>query len=308
MILGCVRGMAAGIAMAWLALHAAAWAADPPFAATPAKYRGLWFQGNSCASPRGFKLISRDLLYSGTLEPNGRGQFVIWTYRTYEIYDRPEQRIGVHVHDKISIAERVSDRMFQIQTDLSDTTADFFRCDSPAVRDPETKHYVEVLRRVASVLADYDKLEAVCRPLDRLAHGCAEEIVHMADINGDGKISPAELTSFMRRAVSVGMMLGGPAQQGGREIPVGVDELADLDTEAAMFAPFIARTAFANLDFNNDGFLSVEEIATGLQREDFAAALLNGNRVFGAGTTRAAEAYAAFDGLTRLFGVGKPGL
>lgn len=72
-----------------------------------------------------------------------------------------------------------------------------------------------------------------------------------------------------------------------------------------MFAPFVARTAFANLDFNNDGFLSVDEIAIGLQREDLASALLNGNRLFGAGTTRAAEAYAALDGLSRLFGVKK---
>ncbi len=134
------------------------------------------------------------------------------------------------------------------------------RCDQPEIAGkpwPLASHYLSDL---TTILGAASAIQHAC---GSGPHTCAGAIVAALDLNHDGKVSPAELVSFLRRAAKVGM-LAGKSVPGTAMVRAEftLDQVAAAELGAATIGPIFAPIVMANVDYNNDGFIEEDELET----------------------------------------------
>ncbi len=116
-------------------------------------------------------------------------------------------------------------------------------------------------------LAAFAALGDISRQCEQdTGHGCILAAFSFVDVNGDGKLSPAELSRLFRIAgFFIGYGMGERAL-----LPVG--ELIVPIAIAGTIAPMLSQGLLANFDYDNDGMLSIDEL---LQDRGDAATLMS---------------------------------
>lgn len=138
------------------------------------------------------------------------------------------------------------------------------RCDHPKIAGKPWQLASRYLADLTAILGAASVIQQAC---NSGPHACAGAIIAALDLNRDGKISPAELVSFARRASKIGFLVG-------RKVPgtfmlhaeFTLDQVTAAELGAATIGPIFAPIVMANVDYNGDGFIEADELETLLRQ------------------------------------------
>merc|ERR1712028_321247 len=99
--------------------------------------------------------------------------------------------------------------------------------------------------------------EANEEPQWRIYNTMQEELMQLIDLNGDGKVSLAEIQAFFKKEFYSETQLEQTQDEDGNSIALPEEELGEL----AEMAESDAKEFLDELDTNKDGFLSLKELA-----------------------------------------------
>lgn len=138
------------------------------------------------------------------------------------------------------------------------------RCDQPEIGG---KPWLLQSRYLSGLTAILGAASAVQHACSSGTHACAGAIIAALDLNHDGKISPAELVSFLRRASKVGLLIG-KAVPGTSMLQAEftLDQVAAAALGAAVIGPISTPIVMSNVDYNADGLIEESELETLLQQ------------------------------------------
>ncbi len=291
----------------WMAVAAFSLAFGQAAAAEfPANFRGLWLAGGSCNAVTGYTLLASDFGVTGLFKPAGDGKFVVYGFDTEVIVDAAPDRMVVHYpFGDAAGGDLVRElKNGKIQAHLAskpDVTTVGFRCDTADTGDARARPLLRLLRRLDGFVRAYSDVAEKCRPKADLKI-CAARIVAMFDLNGDGKISPAELTTFLRHYLPATLLFGDGdkntvLRQGYRGVSIDPDDLGAVEVAAAMFGPFLTNIVFSNFDFDGNGFLTADEVALAVKEEGLPGGAGGAIRLLSQSREQAEEALGALGGM-----------
>jgi hypothetical protein len=137
-----------------------------------------------------------------------------------------------------------------------------FRCDNPKAGGVDMPLHTLFFRFVDALEDSIYRLQTVCRGG---AQGCADGLVDFLDFNGDRRISPAELTRVLRSLAKLAVyndLETSPANEDVMTGTISAEQILGVQVAAATVAPLVSRLIMENLDYDGDGFLSKEELAS----------------------------------------------
>ncbi|MGH7101085.1 MAG: hypothetical protein ACREFJ_01720 [Acetobacteraceae bacterium] len=134
------------------------------------------------------------------------------------------------------------------------------RCDQPEVAGKPWPLASRYLADLTAILGAASAIQHACSSGPR---ACAGAIIAALDLNQDGKVSPAELVSFLRRASKVGF-LAGKTVPGTSMVRATftLDQVGAAELGAASIGPIFVPIVMANVDYNGDGFIEEDELET----------------------------------------------
>ncbi len=300
----------------WLAVALFSLVAGQAAAAEfPPNFRGLWLAGGSCGAVTGYTLFASDFGVTGVLKANGDGKFVVFGFGGDVIVDAASDRMVVHYpFPDAAGSDLVRElRDGKINAHLSskpDTVTTGFRCDTVDTGDARARPLLRVLHRLDRFVRAYSDVADQCRP-DADVKTCAARIVAMFDLNGDGKIAPAEATTFLRHYLPATLLFGGGdkdmiLRQGYRGVTIDPDDLAAVEAATMVFGPFLTNILFSNFDFDGNGFLTVDEVALAVKEEGLPDGAGGAIRLLSQSREQAEEAFGALGGMAGGMLGGKP--
>jgi hypothetical protein len=280
----------------------------------PKEFRGLWFQGKSCDEIRGFSLTASTFTLSGQLHPQAEGKFGLVVFSNDILSETQPNRIVARLMrreaDKQfveipSISEIKDGRKITYWQDRPNGKFQFQHCATVKTADPRGQDFIKFLRRAEFVFNGYSDLSDRCADPASVSNACIGAIVHLLDLNGDGKIAPAELTTFFRRYAGVGLLLGGKdGPNHGKIVTIDPADLESIEAGAAIFGPFLTNIVFANFDYGATGFLTADDIALGLRENNGSSGMTDPGRLLTDAKQQAAQAFTGLSELGQLFGLG----
>jgi len=284
----------------------------------PKEFRGLWFQGKSCDEVRGFDLTSSDFILRGALRSQADGKFTISVVSGDAVTETQPARVVTRLMrasgpDKqltaVPLVSEIKDgRKTTFWQDRPNAKSQFQHCASPKMTDPRVGDFLKFLRRAEFVINAYSDLSDRCADPASVSDACIGAIVHLLDLNGDGKIAPAELTTFFRRYAAVGLLLGGKdGPNHSKIVTVDPSDLESIEAGAAVFGPFLTNIVFANFDYGANGFLTSDDIALGFRENNGSSGMTDPGRLLTDAKQQAAQAFTGLSELGQLFGLGPSG-
>ena len=288
-----------------LALSAQA-QAQPAEKQFPAEFRGLWFSGKSCEEADRFVLFGPSFGLVGALKPQAEGKFALTTFAADIVVEAKPDRLTVtraEGGDKKPLVREIKNgTMATYPQDAPDKKFDSRHCANPGARDPQAQPLLRLLRRVEILARNYADVADACRDPAKL-EPCAAALIKVLDVNGDGKISPAELTTFLRHNAPLTGFMGGAEKEGKgyKSVTVDTEDLSGIEAAMTAFGPFITNVIFSNADFDGNGFLTADELVLVLKEENLGggidtAKLLSDSR------KHAEDAFTAAGGLSQMLG------
>ena len=288
-----------------MAAQAFAQPADKQF---PAEFRGLWFAGKSCDEVDRFVLFGGNFGLVGGLKPAADGKFAMTSFGADIIADAKPGRLAVTRAEgdksKLLVREIKDATMVTYPQDTPDKKFDSRHCDNPTPKDAQGVALLRLVRRVEVLAKNYADVAAACGDPAKL-DPCAAAIVKVLDINGDGKVAPAELTTFLRHNAPLTGFIGGTEKEGRgyKSMTIDTEDLSSIEVGMTAFGPFLTNVIFSNADFDGNGFITPDEIVLLLKQENIGggidtAKLLNDSR------KHAEDAFNAAGGLSQMLGVG----
>ena len=179
------------------------------------------------------------------------------------------------------------------------------RCADPKQGGAVWPLYPYFLSDLTNLLASISAIQDDCRS-ERKA--CAADLMQMLDVNKDGKISPAEIVNFFRRAAKLGPLVG-PTVPGTNVITADftLDQVLGAELGTAVAGPVITNLIMANFDYNNDGLIDGSELNLVLQQLGLPAAPGTIAGLVTSTKQGAARAFMSLEALQQLLGLfGKP--
>ncbi len=149
---------------------------------------------------------------------------------------------------------------------LPETTQSWTRCAEPKRGGQPLAIYEQFFRDADELLTSLTAVRARCMSASA---DCVQAIMELVDVDKNGKIAPAEVARFIRRAAKLSMLFKGtpssddPAM---RFVTLDPDAIIDAQMAAATFGPVLTSLIFANVDYNGDGFISADEIAITMEQ------------------------------------------
>ncbi|MGH7066259.1 MAG: hypothetical protein ACREFO_11295 [Acetobacteraceae bacterium] len=252
-------------------------AADTPVLSVPEAFRGAWYVGQSCDDVASYffrgdgwwvaitgqadpQTISAEASAFAVLQVEPDGPMTVSAYWR-------DPATGEYVPAKFRLTPTGSGVEGSYVSPPAAAKApkiSEIRCDNPEIGG---KPWLLESRYLSGLTAILGAASAVQHACGSGTHACAGAIVAALDLNHDGKISPAELVSFLRRASKVGFLFG-KAVPGTSMLQAEftLDQVAAAALGAAVVGPIVASIVMSNVDYNADGFIEESELETLLQQ------------------------------------------
>lgn len=277
----------------------------------PAPFRGLWFSGKSCAGVEGFLLTERHYELYGSFTPEHGGKFTFGRDNSDIIVSATPERLVTRSNSPTAnppgagAREVVSEvkpgrRVFHWQDQPAKPWA-LFHCDKATTRDPRGGIMLVFLRRLDDLNHVYDALAAPCGKAGTAPAPCAAAIVRVLDINHDGKVSPAEVTTFLRRYAPLTETMTSD-DKSGKPISFDPGDFAAIEGATAIVGPFVSNVVFSNFDYDANGLLSADEIVLALQQENAGGGGIDVQSLLSQSREQVENAMSAVGGLTQMLG------
>jgi hypothetical protein len=250
----------------------------------PGSFRGAWYLG-TCDNAD-FRIFFGDTyIVSGSTTPsNGTDprqtqytQVVVSLTGNFETIG--PNRIVVHQQNPFT--DEIEYITFDINSGIlrqdkdgqPETTQSWTRCAEPKRDGQPLAIYAQFFRDADELLTSLTAVRARCTSASA---DCVQTIIELLDVDRNGKIAPAEVARFIRRAAKLSMLFrGAPSSDDPtvRFVTLDPDAIVAAQMAAARFGPALTSLIFANLDYNGDGLIGADEIATTMeQMPDITAA------------------------------------
>src|SRR5665213_1505135 len=278
----------------------------------PREFRGLWLTGKSCGEVTGFGLFANDFGLTGSLAAGKDDKFTLYIFGKEVVTEAKPDRLVVRLPssgkssgDNFFVREIKDGHLTSYSSSAPDKRTDGFHCASPAARDPHALVVTRMLSRLDTFVRAYSDIADKCSATVEQSPPCLAQIVALIDVNGDGKIAPAEVTTFLRHYAPAMILFGdkdAKVRQGYRTVIVDPDDLAGIEAAAAIFGPFLTNIVFSNFDYDGNGFLSAAEIGIVLKQEGVPGGAGEAIRMLSESREQAEGALGAVGGLTDMLG------
>ncbi|MGH6989424.1 MAG: hypothetical protein ACREFD_03395 [Stellaceae bacterium] len=298
------------LALAAILIIATASAATTRAAEYPAAFRGLWYSGASCDKIEGFVFTGKKFQLMGGLSPLANGKFryvptgadVILTATPDRIVTRGTRQVPTPRPGQLVSEIKNGQRAFYWQGEEAQGWR-MFHCKQPRTAAASASTFVFFLVRLGTLEAGAETLLKPCGNGAATPGPCAAAVVKLLDINGDGKLSPAEITTFMRRYAPVMTFFGGD-QDNGNPQEIDPATLAGIEGATAILGPFMTNVVLSNFDYDGNGFLSTGEIVLALKQENAAGTSIDAASLLSQSQKQLDNAMGAVGGLTQMLGGG----
>lgn len=303
------------VVAAALSALASAGAAETPkkLQEIPSGFRGAWYLGT--CDDADFRIFFGDTyIISGSTTPsNGTDSRQIQYTQVVDLlagkFETIEPKLVVvrqqnpFTNESEHITFDISSGILRQDTDgRPETTQSWTRCAEPKRGGQSFPIYTQFFRDADELLTTLTAVRARCMSA---SSDCVQAIMELVDVDKNGKIAPAEVVRFIRRAAKLSMLFRGTSSSDDptmRFVTLAPDTIADAQMAAATFGPVLANLIFANVDYNGDGFISADEIAiTMKQLPDIAAA--DTNQWVTEAKQKANDLLPALQGLANMLGV-----
>jgi hypothetical protein len=285
----------------------------PKAAEFPAAFHGLWFSGASCDQVDGYVITGGNFQLFGALSPRGDGKYMVGRQDTDIIVAAAPDRLvtrGVReaptpqgaVPSQIVSEIKNGRRSFYWQDEPA-KQSQLFHCDKATPRDPRAGDLLIFLGRVDALDQGYATIAAACRNAQTAPGPCGAAIVRFLDVNGDGKLSPAEITTFLRRYAPVAVLLNAGHGKGRGMGAVDPVALAGVEAATAMFGPFLTNVIFSNFDLDGNGFLTADELVLALKEEAATGGTIDTTHLLDESRKQLEDAMAGMRGLAQMLGM-----
>jgi hypothetical protein len=169
-------------------------------------------------------------------------------------------------------------RTHEFTRDGETSIVSFRHCDSPKSNRLSLKAYDTFYKDLFGLLDNYNRLCAACQVRENGSdEQCAKLIIGMLDVNGDGRIAPAEITKFLREAskfVVLAKAIADPNSPNVFSVEFTLDAAGAAQAAAVVLAPWISRMVMENMDYDGNGFITADEVRITLEgRADFNSIL-----------------------------------
>lgn len=154
----------------------------------------------------------------------------------------------------------------QDQDERPETTQSWTRCAAPKRGGQPLAIYAQFFRDADELLATLPAVSARCMSASA---DCVQAIMELVDVDKNGKITPAEVIRFLRRAAKLSLLFRGTSSSDDpavRFVTLDPNAFVDAQMPVATFGPVLASLIFAVVDHNGDGLISADEIATVIER------------------------------------------
>jgi EF hand len=274
----------------------------------PDPLRGAWYTGQACSNVSGYVFHGPDweLFVSGS---QGSYTSLFSPLRIESI--APDGSVVVRAFRMDPATERWTAEKFAWKLDAGGITSAFtsgpphethaIRCANPQQDGKNWLLYSYFLSDLTNLLTSFSAIQHDCGG-DQQA--CAADLMQMLDADKDGKIAPAEIVNFLRRASKLGPLVG--KNVSGTDVITAdftLDQVIGAELGMAVVGPVIANVVMANFDYNGDGFIEASELALVLQQLGLPANPGTLAGLVASARDSAARAFKSLDALQQLLGV-----